>query len=143
MFSKTQAYRLRQAGFLQQELDRWNRDLLAKPQKVDLTTGTWKSVMEGRRRWRAGWKKRGLSKFSIDQKLRDFYVAVGDTFSPFDFLKLEYWPPKRVKAQRFQIAKRRRAQRVLDKHMGAYRSPGPAARKATRPSTPTPPGGRK
>jgi len=112
MLSKVQKQRLRRAGFVKEEIDKLNRDMLEKPQTVDLNTGTWQSVMAGRRNWIRQQRKKGWSDIQIKVELFDFYRATGLT--PWFWLKVEYHPPTSMPQTKYRKARKRRVDRLLE-----------------------------
>lgn len=100
---------LSDAGFTEFEMGIFNENLRQAPQVFDLNKPFWQSRLKKRKEWIAKWIKQGGTKISFAKMLNSYYRSSRKA-SPWDFVKLEYKPPKKVgkykEAQKRRIARR-------------------------------------
>ena len=107
--SETDAERLRLAGFLQHEIDELSEARTADGKgqpPIHLDSPAWQATMESRRRWLDDKLNRNWTEDDIQREIIGYYEK-GSQRSPWDFLKAEYKPPKKID---YIDARRRRAQ---------------------------------
>lgn len=117
--SAADAFRLRLAGFTDYEVMEMANAKTAdgKDQPpIDINSSTWKSMMESREKWISDKINRGWNDEQIDNEVMDYYRR-DERRSPFDFLKLEYRPPKKVD---YWEAIRNRKRAAIEAAMGEY-----------------------
>ena len=121
MFNKRNAQMLRKAGFLPEEIDRFNSmvDPAGRPQDVNslIKTGPWQAMIAARRNYWQQERKRKISDAAIAAKIRAYYRAFTKR-KPWDFLKREYHPPRRITD--FQAYARGEASRRIMHHFGKH-----------------------
>ena len=102
------------AGFLPHEI----RELFSAHGVVDaLNSKPFHDMLIERRRWVSQMRKAGLSARQIMDAIKMWYKR-DEKRSPFDFLRKEYRPPKKVDRKEYREAARRRASRMVS---GLYR----------------------
>lgn len=128
--TKTQREKLRDAGFMPFEIRRISnaRTPDGSFQEIDISGPAWQSTIESRRTWVASLIRAGWSKDDIRASLRRYYRRRRGR-SPFDFLKIEYRPPKRLTD--FQYALKLRSRSRITRDLG--RGYGRAMRQQLRP----------
>lgn len=104
-------YRLRRVGFLEEEIRAFDEavDPAGKPQKINLDTGTWRDAMRSRLAWLRNMKRVGIPDDRIAAGIRRYY-RMGSGRSPWDFLKIEYRPPRRLTDYQIALKSRQKAQ---------------------------------
>ena len=105
--SAADADRLRQAGFIESEIEGFANAVTAdgKPQPpVNLDSPVWQRVLESRREWWIDKVERGWTEHEIISELQNYYKRDAKR-NPFDFLRAEYRPPK--KKDYMEIARKR------------------------------------
>ena len=105
-----QEQQLRDAGFTGFELGIFNENLRQAPQVFDLNKPFWQARIKKRKEWVAKWIRDGGTKVSFAKMLNSYYRS-SKKASPWDFVKLEYKPPK--KASSYKQAQKRRIQKRL------------------------------
>ena len=110
--SQADAARLREAGFLDLEIEQIANAATAKgePQPpIQLDSPIWQAVMESRRDWRVDKISRGWTEYEIVSELQNYYRR-DSRRSPFDFLRAEYKPPQ--KKDYMEIVRKRAAAQI-------------------------------
>lgn len=108
--SQRDAERLHQAGFLVTEIEALSVAKMpdGKDQPpINLDSPAWQAVLQSRSSWRDRLVQKGWDEEGITNEIRDYYRK-DDRRSPWDFLKAEYRPQKKVdylEARRAQMAK--------------------------------------
>jgi len=96
--SQADAKRLLTAGFLQHEIDELAgaKDAQGKDQPpIILERPVWQSVMKSRQDWWIDKVNRNWTEDDIHREIMGYYERNSQR-SPWDFLKAEYKPPKKV-----------------------------------------------
>lgn len=96
--SGADADRLKQAGFLESEIQELAEAKTVKGEDqppINLDSPAWQAVLESRREWWIDKVDRGWTEHEIVNELMNYYRR-DKSRTPFDFLKAEYRPPKRV-----------------------------------------------
>jgi len=96
--SSNDAERLRAAGFLDQEIYEIASATTPDGQQqppIDLDSQVWQNVLESRVKWIEQKLADGWNEERIREEIMAYYRR-GTSRNPFDFLKAEYRPPKRV-----------------------------------------------
>lgn len=97
-------HRLVSAGFLPLEI----RNIFsAHGAPLIFDTAPFRAMLQNRRAWFATQRKQGLAKDQIALAIRQFYAK--PWHSPFEFLRVEYKPRKKVDFRTYRAAQRRRA----------------------------------
>lgn len=113
--SKSDSRRLRDAGFIPEEIDRIGKAVTpggVKQPKVDIESDAWSKTIKNRIRQRERWAKKGLTEWQQDEVLRTYYrTKAGAPRSPYDFIKALYVPEKGLTDYAYAI-RRRHQQRV-------------------------------
>ena len=110
MLTDSDRQRLKRAGFIPMEIYRYDAGVGPdnEPQPpIDLNSPLWQTAMQTRFEWMDDKRRRGWSDTEIGNEIANYY-ARGRKRTPWDFLKAEYRPPKRVD---YIAAVRRRARR--------------------------------
>ncbi len=113
-------------GFLPDEIKQFDAAKTPddKQQDLDFDSAPFQAMIESRRKWILNLKKRGWNNAQIIIQLKRYY-ALKSGRSPFDFLKLEYRPPKKltdfVEATKVHI--RSRVSRSLGRSYGRQMTP--------------------
>jgi hypothetical protein len=110
--SANDAARLRQAGFLESEIEGFANAVTSdgKPQPpVDLDSPVWQAVLESRREWWVDKIDRGWTEHEIINELQNYYRRDAKR-NPWDFIRAEYKPPKRK--DYMEIARARAASQI-------------------------------
>ena len=110
--SANDAARLRQAGFIEGEIEGFANAVFAdgKPQPpVNLDSPVWTRVLESRREWWIDKVERGWIEREIIGELQNYYRRDAKR-NPFDFIRAEYKPPK--KHSYMDIARKRAAAQI-------------------------------
>jgi len=110
---------LRNAGFLEQEIQEIANAVTpdGNPQPpIDITGASWRAMMESRSKWIGERMLDGWDERQIRDNILAYY-AKDARRNPFDFLKLEYRPPKRIN---YFEALRNRKERQIARTMGQY-----------------------
>lgn len=103
------ATRLREAGFLQGEIEELSeaKDTSGKDQPpILLDSPVWQAVMKSRQEWWVDKVNRNWTEEDIQREIMGYYER-DEKRSPWDFLKAEYRPPKKVD---YIEARRKRAE---------------------------------
>jgi hypothetical protein len=102
---------LRQAGFIPYEIAKYSAavDRKGNAQNIDLTTGTWQGVISKRRSYVTAMIKKGWSRQKITDAFMRFYSQKKGS-QPFDWLKVEYKPPRKLTDFAFAVKMRANAQ---------------------------------
>ena len=119
--SQHDAIRLRQAGFLEHEIQE-----LANAKTVDgkdqppinLDAAAWQAVLKSRSEWWTDKVDRGWSEDEITNELSNYYKRDRKR-TPFDFLRAEYKPPR--KADYISIIRKRHEQEIKEELEGYFR----------------------
>ncbi len=111
--------RLSRAGFLDYEIQQLASATApdGSPQpSIDLSSPAWQSTLESRISWVQDKVGRGWTKEEIENTLMNYYSGASDR-SPWDFLKAEYRPRKRVD---YLTALANRKKRIIQNALGEY-----------------------
>ena len=92
--------KLKRSGFIQEEIEEFSA------QNIDLGLPVWQDVINERKAWIIDKVDRGWSRDDIKQALSDYY-AKGKKRNPWDFVKANYKPPKKID---YLVAAKKRAQ---------------------------------
>ena len=111
--------RLRRVGFIEDEIDYFDRavDPAGNPQHLDLDSKVWRNAMRSRSAWRREQRRRGVSDDRIVRAIRNYY-AMGKGRSPFDFIRQEYRPPRKLTD--YEKARKARAKAGVKKWSPSY-----------------------
>ena len=110
--SANDASRLRQAGFIESEIEGFANAVTAngEPQSpIDLDSPVWQAVIESRREWWIDKVDRGWTEHEIVAELENYYRRDSKR-NPFDFIRAEYKPPR--KRDYMDIARKRAASQI-------------------------------
>jgi hypothetical protein len=110
--SANDAARLRQAGFLESEIEGFANAVTSdgKPQPpIDIDSPVWQAVLESRREWWVDKIDRGWTEQEIINELQNYYRRDAKR-NPWDFIKAEYKPPR--KKDYMEIARKRYAAQI-------------------------------
>lgn len=104
MFTMAEISTLRRAGFIPREINefQWAVSENGKPYVTDLESPVWRDVIRHRKEMIAKLEEQGYSKAEQRAGIERFYTLRGGKFSPFDWLKIEYRPLKRVNYKEVQ-----------------------------------------
>lgn len=118
MFTMAEISTLRRAGFIPREINefQWAVSENGKPYVTDLESPVWRDVIRHRKEMIAKLDEQGWSRAEIAAGIERFYTMRGK-FSPFDWLKIEYRPLKRVHYKEVQKRNVRRRVRYRMKKM--------------------------
>ena len=88
---------LTNAGFIQKEIEEFDNAQTpdGKPQDNNFESGTFQSMIKSRTKWVHDLENRGWNIVQIVIQIKRFYTLKAGR-SPFDFLKTEYHPPKKM-----------------------------------------------
>jgi len=124
MLNRKNVQILRKAGFLDEEINAFSSMVTpdGQPQDVNrlMETGPWRAMIAARTAYWQQERKAGRSAAAITLKIRSYYRAFTKR-RPWDFIKREYHPPKKIKD--FQAMARAQAGRRLHHHFGKGRYP--------------------
>ena len=110
--SQADAERLRHAGFLESEimeLAEAKTAIGADQPQINLDSPVWQAVIKSRREWWIDKLDRGWTEHEIVNELENYYRRDKGR-NPFDFLKAEYKPPKKV--DYIEIIRKRYAEQI-------------------------------
>jgi len=116
--SANDASRLRQAGFIESEIEVLANAITTKgePQPpIDLDSPVWQAAIESRREWWIDKVDRGWTEHEIVAELENYYRRDSKR-NPFDFIRAEYRPPK--KQDYMEIARKRYAAQITSELEG-------------------------
>lgn len=107
--SRADQERLSRAGFLDFEIEHFNWAQAPDMSyiEIDLSSATWQAVMRRRRAWIDAMLRQKWSNAQIERAIRKWYEAKRSR-NPFDWVKAEYRPPRRISD--YQEARRKRAE---------------------------------
>lgn len=111
--------RLRNVGFTEYEIEQLSNatDPSGNPQPpIDLNSAPWEATLESRKWWLVDKIEKGWSEEEINETINNFYMR-DRRRSPWDFLKIEYRPPKRVD---YWSAMRNRKKAEIVSELGEY-----------------------
>ena len=124
MFNRRNVQRLRRAGFLPDEIERFSTmtDPAGRPQDVNslIETGPWRAMITARADYWQQERRRGVKDSAIIAKIQGYYRAFTRR-RPWDFIKREYHPPRKIKD--YQAYARGEAGRRIYHHFGKARYP--------------------
>lgn len=108
---------LREAGFTKMEVGMIDSAQAkdGSPQDTDISVGVWQSVIESRKDYIGRLGDEGWEDGEIQDAIDSYYE--GDEANPWDFLKIEYRPPKKLTD--FQYAAAQNAKRRINSHFGS------------------------
>lgn len=88
---------LRRAGFIPWEIRKLNEAVYpdGRPQVINLETEAWKAVIHSRYAWITDKLENGWSSKRISGAVMGYYIGKRER-TPFDFLKVEYKPPRKL-----------------------------------------------
>ena len=89
---------LRESGFLESEVLRFSESKTPEgvdQPPIDISTPVWQAMLRSRREWVEDKIAKGWDKGEVTSELRAYYKR-DESRSPWDFLKAEYRPAKRV-----------------------------------------------
>ena len=134
MLSPKDIKKLRDSGFILYEIDKLDKavDPAGVPQSTDLTSPAWQATIEHRHNWVRNMQARIVQMLTMQGKettpemsferirkmIFDYYKR-DKTRSPFDFLKVEYEPKKRVDYH--EALRKRKAEDINRSMKGYYR----------------------
>ena len=118
-------------GFLPQEIDEFDdaRTPDGKLQDLAFDSAPFRAMRESRTKWILKLKKSGWNNRQIVEQIKRYYRLKAGR-SPFDFLKIEYQPPKKLTdfAEAVKLKVRSRVSRTLGKQYGRRMAPRKAPR---------------
>lgn len=117
--SEADAMRLRHAGFLESEIMKLAEAKTSKGEDqppVNLSSPAWTRVLESRREWWIDKVDRGWTTHEIVAELENYYRRDSKR-TPFDFLRAEYRPPKKL--DYLEIVRRRHKEEI-ESELGRY-----------------------
>ena len=105
---------LRRSGFIAWEVKKYDEAVApdGTPQVINLQTKTWQAAIASRRAWVSDKIRRGWPKAQIAGAIMGYYIMKKER-NPFDFIKIEYKPPKKLTDYQ-EATKKRVEQRVKD-----------------------------
>lgn len=110
---------LDKSGFIEEEIDAFG-DARAPddtPQVINIQSGTWQDAIRSRLAWWNDKRNMGWPEVKIREALRRYYRQ-DEERSPWDFIKVEYRPPKRLTD--YQDARQKRAKDTIEKGLRRY-----------------------
>lgn len=121
MLSHDQKLKLQRAGFTPYEIRRIDEAKTpdGKPQKAVLSDGPWQDAMANRFAYVRRLRQKGWKPVEIARAINSYYRKYKKA-SPFDFLKLEYKPPKKLTDYRSSLTFRKSRARVTRKFGYGY-----------------------
>ena len=98
---------LRRSGFLPWEIRKYNEAVApdGTPQVINIHSKTWEAAITSRRAWVSDKIRRGWPRAQIAGAIMGYYVMKRER-NPFDFIKIEYRPPKRLTDYQETVKKR-------------------------------------
>ena len=98
---------LRRSGFHPWEIKKYDEAVApdGTPQVINLQTKTWQAAIASRRAWVQDKLRRGWSRPQIAGAIMGYYIMKRER-SPFDFIKIEYKPPKQLTDYQEAVQKR-------------------------------------
>ena len=88
---------LRRAGFIPWEIKKYDEAVTpdGKPQHTNLSTATWQAVIQSRHAWMTDKLQKNWSRQQIAGAIMGYYIMQRGR-NPYDFLKIEYKPPRKL-----------------------------------------------
>lgn len=114
MLTANDKYRLDKAGFMDWEIEYFDqmRDPSGGLQPyAELDGGTWQAVMKRRREWVDAMLRQNWTSEQISKAINRWYENKKSR-SPYEWVKMEYQPPRRI--SNYQEARRKRALKEAD-----------------------------
>lgn len=116
MLSEEAKKTLEEAGFTKMEIGIIDRsETKGTPQQTDISAGVWQSAIESRKTFVGRMADEGLDAGDTQDMVDEYYAGEGEA-TPWDFIKIEYKPAKKLAD--FAYATAQRALKRVDSHFG-------------------------